>query len=187
MASAMALGHDSLRLRSRRIRSKRSHRLPLGFVVVVVVVASAVGFVGGRISLSEKEATPVADAATLEQQRFATDLRPIHAEIEQSVMTVGLVVASYEAGEIDAKELQRRLSGVLVAYADATAVLGSLTPPVGSESTVTAYMSTVSSLARSGQELSKALDDGDQARIAAALGQTLQIVARLNDLSVTPG
>jgi hypothetical protein len=154
-------------------------------MVAVVAIAGAVGFVGARVSLVEivqTQATPIVDAATLDQQRFATDLRPIHAEMEQSVLTVGVVVAAYEDGEIDAKELQRRLALVLMSYDDAAAALDALAPPADAESTVMAYREELTLLRTSGQELSKAFDDGDQARVGAALGATVEAAARLYDL-----
>jgi len=183
MASAIALGHNGLRLRSRRLRSNSSHRLSWGLTIAALAAAATVGFVGANVSLLQITTTSVVDASTLEQQRFATDLRPIHAEIEQSMVTVGLVVAAYENGEIDATDLQHRLADVLVSYDDAASSLDLLTPPTGAESTVTAYMDEVSSLRSSGEELSKAFDDGDQAQVGAALAETLQAAVRLHDLA----
>src|SRR4051794_13277928 len=107
MASAVALG-DGLRLRSRRVRSGRSHLLPLWIAIVVVAIAAGVAFVGVQTRLLQPQAAvtflpgaPVVDAATLDEQRFVSELRPVHAAMEQSIGETGLLVAAYESGSID--------------------------------------------------------------------------------------
>jgi hypothetical protein len=173
MASAIALEHEGLRLRSRRIRSGRSHRVPLVLVLAVIALASAVGFVGAKIpSDPQLQTAPVVDAATLE-------LQPIRSELQQSVTRLGLAVSAYETHEIDRTELQRRLGAVLRGYQDAANQLESLdaTP------TVHEYLETLTTLTQSVTELSKAYDDGDQVRVAHSLAISLQATARLHGLA----
>ncbi len=184
MASAVALGHDGLRLRSRRNRSGRSHRLPWGFAVLAIVAASVVGLAGAKFATTRLVAsTPVADAATLEQQRFARELRSIRAELQQSVASLGLAVTAYESGEIDRTELQRRLADVLRSYAVTSHEVGRLEPPSGEENVVAEYVASVNALTQSAAGLSRAYDDGDQAGVARSLAASLQAVAQLHDLS----
>jgi hypothetical protein len=152
-------------------------------ILVVIALASAVGFEGARFFLiTATQSTPVVDAATLGQQRFIADLRPIHTQIEQSVLTTGLVVAAYEQGQITQPELQRRLAGILASYRDAADQVDALEAPPGLQPTVSGYLEALSALARSGDALSKAYDDGDQARIATALAASLQATAHFHDL-----
>ena len=183
MASALALGHDGPRLRSRRYRSDRSHRLSWALVVTVTAIASLVGFVGARFSLFSTESTPTVDAATLDQQRFAGELRPIRTQLQASVASLGLAVTAYESGEINRAELQRRLSGVLTSYQAVADEVDTLDAPSGEETIVGQYVATVTELTQSVVGLSKAYDDGDQARVAQALGVSLQAVAQLHSLS----
>jgi hypothetical protein len=187
MASALALGHDGPRLRSRRYRSGRSHRLSWALVVTVTAIASLVGFVGAKFQLAPLvQSTPVADAATLEQQRFAGELRPIRTQLQASVASLGLAVSAYESGEIDRAELQRRLSGVLSSYQAVADEVDTLDAPSGEETIVGEYVATVTELTQSVVGLSKAYDDGDQSRVAQALAVSLQAVAQLHALSPAP-
>jgi hypothetical protein len=48
--SARALGQRGLRLRSRRVRSDRSHRLSAALVLALFVVAGLVGYLGGNVA-----------------------------------------------------------------------------------------------------------------------------------------
>src|SRR5262249_41068260 len=99
----------------------------------------------------------------------------------------GLLVASYESGSIDKVELQRRLSAVLTNYADAAKQVDALQAPANLQSTVQAYHDTLGALTQSSTELSKACDDGDQGRLAAALAQSLRAAAQWHDLSDVDG
>src|SRR5262245_40644623 len=125
MASAHALGPASLRLRSRRVRSDRSHRLSPLIVLAVIAVASSVGFV----VQTRTQPAPVVDAATIEQERVVPVLRPIDAAIQHSVADEGLLVAAYESGEIDRFELQRRLGEVLASYRATARLVESIDAP----------------------------------------------------------
>lgn len=186
MASAVALGHNGLRLRSRRTRSGRSHRLPLSLVVIVIAIASAVGFVGAKIGIPLAHAAPAVDAATLEQQRFASELRPIRTQLQQSVTSLGLAVTAFESGDIDRNELQRRLAGVLKSYQDMAMQVDVLDAPPGEQPVVAEYVATLNGLTQSATALSKAYDDSDRARVAQALASSLAAVAQLHDLSPAP-
>jgi hypothetical protein len=181
MTSALALGgHAGLRLRSRRIRSSRSHGLSPGLVVAIIVIASGVGFVGAQI---KSQSEPVANAANIEQQRFAASLRPINAEIERDVAQEGLLVAAYQSGQIDRSELQRQLAVVLAGDQAAASEVAALEPPPGQSSVLKTDQEALTTLARSVTELSQAYDEGDQARVSAALALALEATARLHTLS----
>jgi hypothetical protein len=193
MASAVALG-DGLRLRSRRVRSGRSHLLSLWIAIVVVAIAAGVAFVGVQTRLLQPQpattltSSPgVVDAATLDQQRFASELRPVHASIQQNIGETGLLVAAYESGSIDKGELQRRLSAVLSSYRDAAGQIATIQAPPDMQPTMQAYRDTLAALTQSGTELSKAYDDGDQGRVAAALAQSLRATAQWHDLADVGG
>jgi|SRR5215471_5687551 len=182
MASAVALG-NGLRLRSRRVRSGRSQRLSLRIAIVVVAVAGAAGFANVQFRTPTVPAVVAVDAATLDQQRFVAGLRPIHAEIQQGIADTGVLVATYQSGSIDKAELQRRLGRILASYRDATVQVDALDTPAALQPMIQTYRNTLGVLAQSGIELSKAYDDGDQGRVAAALAQSLQATAQLHDLA----
>ena len=172
MTSAAALGHAGLRLRSRRVRSSRSHRLWAALVVATIGLAVGAGFLAASFVGERNE--PVVDAAALDQQRAVADLRPIDAQIERTVATEGLLVASYANGELDRAELQRQLGEVLAAYRDAAVDL----PPQRQAEAEALTQLTVSAV-----ELSQAYDDGDQTRVTSALAHSLEATARLHALS----
>lgn len=180
MASALALGHNGPRLRSRRLRSDRSHRLSLGFVLTVIAFASLVWFEGGNLIRGQLDDASPVDAAAAEQQRFVIDLRPIHAEVQQSVEQEGLLVAAYEGGEIDRVELQRRLAAVLASYRNEQGQLEALSVSPAQVGIQQTYLDALRALDTAAGDLSRAYDDGDQRRAAAALGLTLQAMAHLH-------
>jgi hypothetical protein len=183
MASALALG-DGLRLRSRRVRSGRSHRLSLWLAIVVIAAAGGAGFVGVQVRTPAQPTANVfvVDAATLDQQRFVSQVRPIHAEIQGGIAETGLVVASYQSGSIGKPELQRRLAAVLASYRDAASQLDAVDAPAPMRSTVQGYRETLATLTQLGTELSKAYDDGDAGRVSATLALSLQATAQWHDL-----
>jgi hypothetical protein len=183
MASAVALG-DGLRLRSRRVRSGRSHRLSLWISIVVIAIAAGAGFLGVQMRTPPTPAVngSVVDAATLDQQRFVSELRPIRADIQRSISETGLLVAAYQSGGVSKAELQRRLAGILASYREAARKVDGLNPPEELRPTVQAYRETLGALTQSGTELSKAYDDGNEARVSAALAQSLRATVQLHDL-----
>ena len=185
MTSAVALGHADLRLRSRRLRSGRSHQLSPALVVATIAVASGVGYlvaVGG-ITRPEQAPAPVVDAAMLQHQQLVADLRPIDAQIQRTIAEEGLLVAAYQSGQIDRAELQRRLEQILTGYQDAANQVGALDLPPALRDGLHADQDALQALTQSAIDLSQAYDDGDQARIAAALGRSLEATARLHALS----
>src|SRR6185437_5787359 len=98
MTSAAALGHAGLRLRSRRVRSGRSHRLSPALVLALIAVASGIGIFAFLATDQTQTATPVVDAATLQHQQLVATLRPIDAQIQRSLAQEGLLVAAYQSG-----------------------------------------------------------------------------------------
>jgi hypothetical protein len=170
--------------------------LSLWIAIVVVAIAAGVAFVGVQTrlltaqpatSVTSGASVSVVDAATLDQQRFVSELRPVHASIQQSIAETGLLVAAYESGSIDKGELQRRLSAVQANYRDAAGQVASIQASPDRQSTLQAYRETLAALTQSGAELSKAYDDGDQGRVAAALAQSLRATAQWHDLGDVGG
>jgi len=180
MASAHALGPASLRLRSRRVRSGRSNQLSARVVLAVIAVASGVGLVAVQ---GRTHPEPVVDAATIEQERFVSALRPIDAAIQHEVAEEGLLVADYEGGQIGRAELQRRLGDVLAGYRATANEIEALNTPPGLRDVLQADQAALRSLAQAGVALSQAYDDGDQTRVSAALASSLEATARLHALT----
>jgi len=143
----------------------------------VIAIASLMGFVGAEY---RTQAVPVVDAATVEQQRFVANLRPIRGEIQQNAAREGLLIAAYEGHEIDGVSLQRQLGEVLAGYQAVADELNALDTPAQQRATTQSYAQTIGMLSRSVTELSKAYDDGDRKHASAALGVSLEAVARLH-------
>jgi hypothetical protein len=186
MTSALALGHAGLRLRSRRVRSGRSHRLSLGLLVATIATVSGVGVFVVFDTNSNTQPANVANAATPEQQHLIAGLRPIDAQIQRSVAQEGLLVAEYQSGQIDRAELQRQLGEVLIAYRDAASQVSALDLPPQMQATLQADAAALGVLTQSAAELSQAYDDGDQARVSAALANSLAATVRLHALADGP-
>lgn len=180
MASALALGRNGPRLRSRRFRSDRSHRLSLGFALAVIAFASLVWYEAGTFGIGRFEPAASVDVAAASQQQFLVELQPIHIEVQQSVEQEGLLVAAFQGGQIDRVELQRQLADVLSSYQREAAQLDSLSPPPPQATLWQSYVDAVRNLSDAAAALSTAYDDGDQGRVAMALGQSLQAMARLH-------
>jgi len=180
MASALVLGHGGLRLRSRRVRSDRSHRLSLWFGLAVIGIASMVGFVGAGFSARREL---VVDAASVDQHRFVSELQPLHADVQRSIEQEGVLVAAYQSGEIDRIEVQRRLASILASYSRASTQIDALEPSPGLESVRPSYVRALGVLSESATELSKAYDDGDETRVSAALALSLEATARMHALA----
>jgi hypothetical protein len=155
-------------------------------VVVVIAITSSVGFFSVGAILNT-HAAPVVDAGALERQQLAEQLKPIDDQLQRSIAQEGLLVAAYQAGQIDSGELQRRLAEILAGYREATSQVDALNPPAQLTSTLAADEDALNQLTGSALELSQAYDDGDQARVAAALAHSLEATARLHALTdVTP-
>jgi hypothetical protein len=119
------------------------------------------------------------DAATLELR----PIRTIRSELQHNVTALGLAVSAYESGDIDRPELQQRLSAVLLGYQQAANQVDALDAP---PSLIHEYLGALSMLTQSVTELSKAYDDGDQARVAQALAMSLEATAQLHGLEPAP-
>jgi hypothetical protein len=190
MTSALALGHAGLRLRSRRIRSGKSHRLSPAFIVAAIALASGIGYLAAEdlgtargSGYARSESVPLVDAATLEHQQLVANLRPIDAQIQRTIAQEGLLVATYQSGQIDRAELQRQLEDILSAYRDAAAQVTSLDLLPSQQTNLQADELALTALTQSVIDLSQAFDDGDQARVTAALGRSLAATARLHAMS----
>lgn len=185
MTSALALGHAGLRLRSRRVRSGRSQRLSLVLVVVATIAtASGVGLLAAESNFNVKpQPAPVADAASLDQQRLVTNLQSIDAQIQRSIAQEGLLVAAYQNGQIDRSQLQTRLADVLNGYRDASEQAAALNLSPDVRQRLQADEDALNALTQSALDLSQAYDDGDQTRVAAALARSLEATARLHALA----
>lgn len=178
LTSAAALGYAGLRLRSRRVRSSRSHGLWAALVVATIGLAIGAGYLAASYKFDTDE--PLVDnTAALDQPRVVADLGPIDAQIERTVSQEGLLVVSYANGELDRKELQRQLGEVLASYRDAANQVAAVDAPPRLQADAEA----LTSLTQSAVELSQAYDDGDQTRVASALAHSLEAIARLHALS----
>jgi hypothetical protein len=184
MTSALALGHAGLRLRSRRVRSGRSSRLSPALLLATLAIASGVGFFAFETILSiQIESQPVVDASPGPHPQLVASLRSIDAQIQRSVAQEGLLVAAYQNGEMDRTQLQRQLADVLTGYRAAASDAGALDLPPSLQADLQADEAALSALTQSAVDLSQAYDDGDQARVTAALARSLAATARLHALS----
>jgi hypothetical protein len=125
----------------------------------------------------------VTDTVAVERQRIATELRPIDEQIQRGIAQEGLLIAAYQGGQIDRGELQRRLADILAGYREAASQVNDLNPPPQLKATLEADQEALTTLTGSAAELSQAYDDGDQARVSAALAHTLEATARLHALT----
>jgi hypothetical protein len=199
--SALALGHDGLRLRSRRVRSDRSQRPSVRLVVAFVVVAGLVGTGGGSLGLDIPAVhvpgwMPAPSVPTLlsaddlptrpedlVRQRYLADLLPIHVRVEQSVVQMGLLAAVYESQEIDRGELRRRLGDDLTNYHRAEEQIGALRPPADLQGMHDRYLGAVSLFRQSAVELLQMVDDGNEDHFRRAMPLTLEGASRLRTLA----
>jgi hypothetical protein len=83
--SALALGHESLRLRSRRVRSDRSHRLSVRFTLAAIVAATATGFVGSSF---RAHSVPTSDLQQLEEQSYLAAPGELQGYLDATVLSV---------------------------------------------------------------------------------------------------
>jgi hypothetical protein len=151
-------------------------------VVAVVAIASGVGFFSVGAILNT-HAAPAVDAGALERQQLATQLQPIDDQLQRSIAQEGLLVAAYQGGQMDRGELQRRLAEILAGYREVASQVNALNPPPQLTSTLKADEDALNALTGSAVELSQAYDDGDQARVSAALAHSLEATARLHALT----
>jgi hypothetical protein len=174
--SALALGHEGLRLRSRRIRSDRSHRLSSRFVMGLLVLAGLAGFVGATWLLRW---TSVADAAAADQQRYLALLTGVRGQVDESAMHIGLLSAQYVQGEISTGQLKASLEDDLARLRGVDEQLSVASPPAQMRTSNDEYLSAVRLFEQAATELMQIADDGDAAHIAAALPSSLEGVSQL--------
>jgi hypothetical protein len=199
--SAPAL-HEGLRLRSRRVRSNRSQRLTLKVVVTLVALAALLAYaaptvaaasvarlgwtlhgIQSNLRLPLTSAAASRSAPNAEEQRYLDQLWPIHAELERSVVRMGLGAAFYESQDIDRAELKSRVNEGLATYRDAEARMEALSPPPTLRDSHEGYLAAVRIFQQSAIEMLKMFDDGDEAHLAAALPLSLEGTTRLRELA----
>jgi hypothetical protein len=178
--SALALGQASLRLRSRRVRSGRSHRLSLRFAVALVLGASLVGFVGGTLRAPTAAGTYTPHA---EEQRYLQALWPIHTQLEQSVERLGLLTAVSETQSNDPSELQAQLEASLTSYRHAEDQLRGLDPPPDLRSIHQGYLDALRLLEQSALEMLSTVGAGNDVHPLAVVPVGLEGVSRLHALT----
>ena len=174
--SALALGHEGLRLRSRRIRSDRSHRLSSRFVMGLLVLAGLAGFVGATWLLRW---TSVADAAATDQQRYLAILTGVRGQVDESAMRIGLLSAQYAQGQISTSELEARLDVDLASLRRVDEQLSLASPPAELRSANAEYLSAVRLFEQAATELMQIADDRDSTHIAAAVPSSLDGMSQL--------
>ena len=177
--SALALGHESLRLRSRRVRSDRSHRLSMRFTLAVMLAATAMGFVGSSLAA---HSSAIVDPPQVDEQRYLTALGPIHSQLERSIDQMGLLASFYGAGEIDRFILKARLDEFLLSYQTAELQMREVDPPPQLRGVHQGYLEALRLLQQSTVELMKVYDDGSDAHLSDAAALSLQSTQRLRDL-----
>jgi hypothetical protein len=174
--SALALGHESLRLRSRRVRSDRSHRLSVRFALGLLVLASLAGFVGATWQTRSSSA---ADMATIDQQRYATIMWNVRAQVDESAVRMGLMAAQYVQGDIDAHQLKDGLDDDLTNFRRVDEQLRDLRPAGELRVEHQDYLDAVRLFEQSALEMMKVTDDGDSTHVSAAIPASLEGVSRL--------
>ena len=181
--SALALGHESLRLRSRRVRSDRSHGLSVRFSLALVIVAMAATVIGSVSPSIRAQSSSIVDPTPLDEQGYFTALAPIQTGLERSIGQLGLLAAVYQTGDVDRSELKARLEDFLFTYQRAEQQLRALDPPSNLRTAHTGYLDAVRQLRQSTVELLKLYEDGDQAHISAAVSLNLDTAKRLHALN----
>lgn len=177
--SALALGHDGLRLRSRRVRSDRSYRLSVRFAVVMFVVAGLGGLGGAAFEVRSSTAVEVPPG---DGRGYVEALSPIHASVEQSVERLGLLAALYENHEIDRDELRTRLDDSLASYRRAEEEMQALQPPPELRTVHQDYLEALALLRLSALEMRQASEDGDETHFSAAVPLSMQGMTRIRSL-----
>jgi hypothetical protein len=178
--SALALGHESLRLRSRRVRSDRSHRLSVRFAVVLIVLASLAGFVGQGF---RARAAAVYDTARIDQQTYLDLLWPIHRRLEQNVLGFGFVTAAAANPSTDPLDLTTRLDQGLASFRLTEEQVRALQPPADLRDVQLEYLDTLQLLQQAASEMTGNSPVGvDEARSATAISLGLDAATRLQRL-----
>ena len=201
---ARALGQEGLRLRSRRVRSDRSQRLSVRVALAMFVVTGLGGLVGATIdgdgirlpALSLPGSTwhvpgwmpaptgAVVVAPTVEERDYLAALKPIHVRLDQSIVRMGLLAASYGNGDVSAVALRSGLNDSLTSYRRAEEQIQTLIPPAELQSEHASYLASVRLFQQSAQEWLKIYDDGDPEHFYAAMPLTLEGMTRVRELGL---
>lgn len=177
--SALALGLTSPRLRSRRRRHDRSHRLSIRLAVATITAVGLLGFIGANL---QARSSPL-ESTRLDQQRYLQEVWPIYSDLELNVKRVGLAAALFENGDIDRLDLGSRLDASLASYRRADDQLDAMQPPPELEEIQTGYLDSLALFERAAHEMRKAADDGDPAHIEAGVPLMLDGTARMHGLA----
>jgi len=183
--SALALGQAGLRLRSRRVRSDRSHRLSLRFVLILVLGASLVGFVGESLRAPTAAGTYAPPAPPAAEQRYLQALLPIHAQLERSVARLGLLTAvpGDETQQIESAELAAGLEEALASFRNAEVQMRTLDPPPDLRSIHQGYLDALRLLEQSALEMLRGVQDRNEAHLSAAIPLGLEATSRRRALT----
>lgn len=199
--------HEGLRLRSRRVRCHRSQRLTAKSVLTLLVLAASLGYFGAPVGGASaarlgwtvhppafgapfavalpgraNAAPQPPDSRATDEQRYLEALWPIHAELQQTLVSIGLSAAFYESQDIDRAALKSRVDQGLATYRDAEARMQALEPPPTLRGPHAGYLEAVRMFQDSAIEMSKMFDDGDEAHLTAALPLSLEGSTRLREL-----
>jgi hypothetical protein len=177
--SALALGHESLRLRSRRVRSDRSHRLSFRFAVVLIVLASLAGFVGQSF---RARAAAEYESVRIDQQTYLAALWPIHRRLEQNVLGLGFLAAASANPTTDRLELTTRLDQGLAGFRLTADQVRALQPPADLRDVHDEYLDTVALLQQAATEMERGTTVTDDAQSAEAISLGLDAATRLHRL-----
>lgn len=177
--SALALGHESLRLRSRRVRSDRSHRLSFRFAVVLIVLASLAGFVGQGF---RARAAAVYETVRIDQQTYLASMWPIHRRLEQHVLGLGFLAAASANPSTDRLALTTRLGQGLADFRLTEDQVRALQPPADLRDVHLEYLGTVELLQQAATEMEGTATGTGDARSAEAISLGLDAAKRLQRL-----
>jgi hypothetical protein len=180
---AQALGHEGLRLRSRRVRSDRSHRLSVRFALGLLVVASLAGLLD---VIWQMRVSPVADAATsatVEERRYVTTLWSVQSQVDESAAQMGLAAAQFAGGDIDSRELNVRLGDTLAILRRLDDVLSGMQPPEVLSLERQDAIDAIHLFEQSAFEMMKVADDGDPAHVSAGIPMGLEGLSHLRAVS----
>ena len=177
--SALALGHEGLRLRSRRVRSDRSPRLSVRFAVVLIVLASLAGFVGQSF---RARAAAVNDTARIDHQTYLDSMWPIHRRLEQSVLGLGFLAATSANPSTDRLELTTRFDQGLASFRLTEDQVRALQPPEDLREVHLQYLDTVETLQQVAAEMEGSSSVGNEVQSAMGISLGLDAATRLHRL-----
>jgi hypothetical protein len=153
----------------------------VALLATLIAPAIVIGYVGASLRAL---AAPVVESTRTDEQRYFAALPPIDEQIDRSLHRVGLLVASYESGDLDVSKLEPALEQSLAEYRAAEAQLRALDPPTDVSSVQQRYLEALALLERSTTDLQVAYAAGDEGRATVALALSLEGSARLRALTV---